>query len=64
MPTIEQPQFDSAIGPELPATASLGAQIDFVTGFLRRRYRLILLGLLLALYPLGKFLGSPVLGAL
>jgi succinoglycan biosynthesis transport protein ExoP len=30
----------------------LGAQIDLVTGFLRRRYRLILLGLLLAL-PFG-----------
>jgi succinoglycan biosynthesis transport protein ExoP len=52
VPTIEQPQSDSVIGPELPATASLGAQIDLVTGFLRRRYRLILLGLLLAL-PFG-----------
>jgi polysaccharide biosynthesis transport protein len=52
VPTIEQPQFDSIIGPELPATASLGAQIDLVTGFLRRRYRLILLGFLLVL-PFG-----------
>jgi polysaccharide biosynthesis transport protein len=52
VPTIEQPQSDSVIGPELPATASLGAQIDLVIGFLRRRYRLILLGLLLAL-PFG-----------
>jgi polysaccharide biosynthesis transport protein len=52
VPTIEQPQSDLVIGPELPATASLGAQIDLVTGFLRRRYRLILLGLLLAL-PFG-----------
>jgi len=30
----------------------MGAQIDFVIGFLRRRYLLILLGLLLAL-PFG-----------
>jgi succinoglycan biosynthesis transport protein ExoP len=52
VPTIEQLQSHSVIGPELPATASLGAQIDLVTGFLRRRYRLILLGLLLAL-PFG-----------
>jgi polysaccharide biosynthesis transport protein len=52
VPTIEQPQSDLVIGPELPATASLGAQIDLVTSFLRRRYRLILLGLLLAL-PFG-----------
>src|SRR5262249_37181743 len=42
----------SVIGPELPASATLGAQIDFVTGFLRRRYLLILLGLLLSL-PFG-----------
>jgi succinoglycan biosynthesis transport protein ExoP len=54
VPTIEQPQSDSVIGPDLPATASLGAQIDLVTGFLRRRYRLILLGLLLSL-PFGAF---------
>jgi succinoglycan biosynthesis transport protein ExoP len=35
-----------------PASATLGAQIDLVTGFLRRRYLLILLGLLLTL-PFG-----------
>jgi polysaccharide biosynthesis transport protein len=52
VPTIEQPSSDLVIGPDLPATASLGAQIDLVTGFLRRRYRLILLGLVLAL-PFG-----------
>ena len=52
MPTIEQPQLDSVNGPALPASVTLGAQIDLVTGFLRRRYRLILLGLLLAL-PFG-----------
>jgi polysaccharide biosynthesis transport protein len=47
--TIEQPPPG---GLELPASPTLGAQIDLVTGFLRRRYRLILLGLLLAL-PFG-----------
>jgi polysaccharide biosynthesis transport protein len=52
VPTLEQPPSGSVIGPELPASATLGAQIDFVTGFLRRRYLLILLGLLLSL-PLG-----------
>ena len=52
MPTLEQPPSGSVIGPELPASATLGAQIDFVTGFLRRRYLLILLGLLLSL-PFG-----------
>jgi polysaccharide biosynthesis transport protein len=40
------------IGPELPASPTLGAQIDIVTGFLRRRYLLILTGLLLSV-PLG-----------
>jgi succinoglycan biosynthesis transport protein ExoP len=52
MPTIEQPQSDSVIGLELPTSPTLGAQIDLVIGFLRRRYGLILLGLLLAL-PFG-----------
>jgi polysaccharide biosynthesis transport protein len=52
VPTIEQPQSDSVNGPQLPASPTLGAQIDLVTGFLRRRYLLILLGLLLAL-PFG-----------
>jgi len=47
-----QPPSGSVIGPEPPASATLGAQIDFVTGFLRRRYLLILLGLLLSL-PFG-----------
>ena len=39
-------------GPELPEAPTLGAQIDIVTGFLRRRYLLILTGLLLSV-PLG-----------
>jgi succinoglycan biosynthesis transport protein ExoP len=51
VPGIEKPQSDPVIGPELPAP-TLGAQIDIVTGFLRRRYQLILFGLLLSL-PLG-----------
>jgi succinoglycan biosynthesis transport protein ExoP len=52
VPTIEQPQSVSVIGPEPSASPTLGAQIDLVTGFLRRQYRLILLGVLLAL-PFG-----------
>jgi succinoglycan biosynthesis transport protein ExoP len=52
VPRIEKPQSDPVIGPEVPASPTLGAQIDFVTGFLRRRYLLILTGLLLSL-PLG-----------
>jgi polysaccharide biosynthesis transport protein len=54
VPRIEQPQSDSVIGPGLPASLTLGGQIDFVIGFLRRRYLLILMGLLLAL-PFGAF---------
>jgi succinoglycan biosynthesis transport protein ExoP len=54
VPTIEQPESDLVIGPELPASPTLGAQINFVIGFLRRRYLLILTGLLLAL-PFGAF---------
>jgi succinoglycan biosynthesis transport protein ExoP len=52
VPTLEQPPSGSVIGPASPASATLGAQIDLVTGFLRRRYLLILLGLLLSL-PFG-----------
>ena len=52
MPKIEKPQSDPMFGPELPAAPTLGAQIDIVTGFLRRRYLLILTGLLLSV-PLG-----------
>src|SRR5207245_10526803 len=42
----------SVIGPASPASATLVSQIDLITGFLRRRYLLILLGLLLSL-PFG-----------
>jgi polysaccharide biosynthesis transport protein len=52
VPGIENSQSDSVVGPELPASPTLGAQIDLVTGFLRRRYLIILIGLLLSL-PLG-----------
>jgi polysaccharide biosynthesis transport protein len=52
VPTLEQPPSGSVIGPEPSASTTLGAQIDFVTGFLRRRYLLILLGFLLSL-PFG-----------
>jgi succinoglycan biosynthesis transport protein ExoP len=52
VPGIEKPQSDPVIGPEIPASPTLGAQIDIVTGFLRRRYLLILTGLLLSV-PVG-----------
>jgi polysaccharide biosynthesis transport protein len=52
VPLLEQPPSGSVIGPASPASATLGAQIDLITGFLRRRYLLILLGLLLSL-PFG-----------
>jgi polysaccharide biosynthesis transport protein len=52
VPKIEKQQSDPMIGPEPPASPTLGAQIDIVTGFLRRRYLLILTGLLLSV-PLG-----------
>jgi len=46
VPTIEKPQSDSIFGSV--ASPTLGAQIEVVTGFLRRRYWLILIGLLLS----------------
>src|SRR5262245_58612602 len=49
---IENQQPDSVIGPELSASPTWGSQIGIVTSFLRRRYWLILLGLLLTA-PLG-----------
>ena len=52
MPNIEKPQSISFIKPETPAFPTLGARIDFVLGFLRRRYLIILLSLVLAL-PVG-----------
>ena len=48
MPYIESPQFVSASAPETPLT-TLGTRIDFVLGFLRRRYRVIGVSLLLSL---------------
>jgi succinoglycan biosynthesis transport protein ExoP len=52
VPTIENPQSGLIGGPELSASPSLGAQVEVVLKFLRRRYLIILLGLLLAL-PFG-----------
>ena len=49
---IENQHSQTVSGPVPAASATLGAQIDFVTGFLRRRYFLILLGLLLSV-PFG-----------
>ena len=50
MPQIEKLQLTSVAGP--PASPTLGGRIDFVFGFLRRRYLSILIGFLLCL-PVG-----------
>jgi polysaccharide biosynthesis transport protein len=49
VPYIENPQLISASAPEAPASPTLGERIDFVLGFLRRRYLIIGLSLLLSL---------------
>ena len=49
MPYIAKPQLISASGSESPAFATLGERMDFVAGFLRRRYLIILASLLLSL---------------
>ena len=49
MPYIENPQLISASAPQHPASPALGERIDFVLGFLRRRYLVIGLSLLLSL---------------
>jgi polysaccharide biosynthesis transport protein len=46
---MEKPQFMSASGPETPASPTLGERFDFVVGFLRRRYLVIMVSLLLSL---------------
>ena len=52
MPNIEQLQSIPVSEPETPPTPSFAARIDFVLGFLRRRYLIILLALVSAL-PVG-----------
>src|SRR5262249_14587668 len=54
VPYIAKPQMISASGSESPAFATLGERMDFVAGFLRRRYLIILASLLLSL-SLGAF---------
>jgi succinoglycan biosynthesis transport protein ExoP len=49
VPQIEQSQLTSASGPEFPASLTVGERIDFVMGFLRRRYLVILVSLSLSL---------------
>ena len=49
MPYIENPQLISASAPQHPASPALGERIDFILGFLRRRYLVIGLSLLLSL---------------
>ena len=45
----ENSQSISANGPEFPASPTIGERIDFVVGFVRRRYLIILTSLLLSL---------------
>jgi polysaccharide biosynthesis transport protein len=49
VPHIENSQSLSANGPEFPASPTIGERIDFVVGFVRRRYLIILTSLLLSL---------------
>jgi polysaccharide biosynthesis transport protein len=48
VPQIEKPQIATG-GPEFPASPTLGERFDFVVSFLRRRYVIILVPLLLSL---------------
>jgi succinoglycan biosynthesis transport protein ExoP len=50
---FEKPQ-PSVIGPEFPASPTLGERIDFLAGFLHRQYFVVLVFLLLSL-PVGAF---------
>ena len=52
MPQFEKPELISAIEPDLSAPATLAERVDFVVGFLRRRYLTLLICLLLSL-PFG-----------
>jgi succinoglycan biosynthesis transport protein ExoP len=57
VPKIQQPQSDLVVQPNLPdapflpdaPSSGAAAQLEFVTNFLRRRYRIVLIGLLLSL---------------
>ena len=49
MPEVEQLNSGSLDGPNAPASQTLGAQIDIVTNFLRRRYLTIIICVLLGL---------------
>ena len=56
MPEVEQLESGSFDGPNAPASQTLGAQLDFVTKFLRRRYVAILVCMLLSLVGGALFL--------
>jgi succinoglycan biosynthesis transport protein ExoP len=45
----DKPQLISASEPEFPASLTLGQRMDFIVGFLRRRYLIVLASLLLSL---------------
>ena len=62
MPEVEQLDSGLLDGPNPPASQTLGAQLDIVTNFLRRRYLIILICILLSLLGGALFLykASPV----
>ncbi len=52
MQQIETPQLTSVAGSQVDPQVTLSDRIDFAASFLRRRYRVVLVGLLACL-PLG-----------
>jgi polysaccharide biosynthesis transport protein len=56
VPEVAQLESGSFDGPNAPASQTLGAQLDFVTKFLRRRYLTILVCMLLSLVGGALFL--------
>ena len=62
MPEVEQLDSGSLDGPNAPASQTLGAQIDIVTNFLRRRYLTIIICVLMGLAAGAVFLytASPI----
>ena len=56
MPHVDNPQLISASEPEFPTSPTRVERINFVVGFLRRRYLIILICFLLSLPVAGMYL--------
>src|SRR6266436_9402397 len=56
MPQIGKPEFMSTSAPETPASPTLGERLEFALGFLRRRYLVVSIPLLLSLALGGLYL--------